>query len=75
MEQAPRIILFGKQGAGKGTQAHLLLARKNLEHLSTGDIFRAAIKENTPAEPEPYKGKGIRYEGEHVRRKAGKSAK
>jgi len=49
MEQAPRIILFGKQGAGKGTQAHLLLARKNLEHLSTGDIFRAAIKENTPA--------------------------
>ena len=25
--------------------------------------------------PEPYKGKGIRYEGEHVRRKAGKAAK
>ena len=49
MEQAPRLILFGKQGAGKGTQAQLLLARNNLEHLSTGDIFRAAIKENTPA--------------------------
>lgn len=30
-------------------KTHLLLARKNLEHLSTGDIFRAAIKENTPA--------------------------
>jgi large subunit ribosomal protein L6 len=25
--------------------------------------------------PEPYKGKGIRYEGEHVRKKAGKAAK
>jgi len=49
MADTPRIILFGKQGAGKGTQAQLLLARKNLEHLSTGDIFRAAIKENTPA--------------------------
>ena len=49
MNNSPRIILFGKQGAGKGTQAQLLLARKNLEHLSTGDIFRAAIKENTPA--------------------------
>lgn len=49
MTQAPRIILFGKQGAGKGTQAQLLLSRHNLEHLSTGDIFRAAIKEGTPA--------------------------
>jgi adenylate kinase len=49
MTESPRIILFGKQGAGKGTQAQLLLSRKNLEHLSTGDIFRAAIKENTPA--------------------------
>lgn len=49
MNASPRIILFGKQGAGKGTQAQLLLARRNLEHLSTGDIFRAAIKQNTPA--------------------------
>ena len=46
---APRIILFGKQGAGKGTQAQLLVTRHNLEHLSTGDIFRAAIKARTPA--------------------------
>ncbi len=49
MIETPRIILFGKQGAGKGTQAQLLLSRKNLEHLSTGDIFRAAIKQGTPA--------------------------
>lgn len=46
---APRIILFGKQGAGKGTQAQLLVSRHNIEHLSTGDIFRAAIKAGTPA--------------------------
>lgn len=49
MTNAPRIILFGKQGAGKGTQAQLLVSRHSLEHLSTGDIFRAAIKEGTPA--------------------------
>lgn len=46
---AARIILFGKQGAGKGTQAQLLVTNHNLEHLSTGDIFRAAIKQGTPA--------------------------
>lgn len=46
---APRIILFGKQGAGKGTQAHLIVERYSSTHLSTGDIFRAAIKEGTPA--------------------------
>lgn len=46
---APRLILFGKQGAGKGTQAGLLISRYNVEHLSTGDIFRSAIKEGTPA--------------------------
>lgn len=49
MTQAPRLILFGKQGAGKGTQAQLLVANYSLEHLSTGDIFRAAIRQGTPA--------------------------
>lgn len=49
MANTPRIILFGKQGAGKGTQAQLLVSRHSIEHLSTGDIFRAAIKEGTPA--------------------------
>lgn len=46
---APRLIVFGKQGAGKGTQAELLVENYSLTHLSTGDIFRAAIKEGTPA--------------------------
>lgn len=49
MTKKPRIILFGKQGAGKGTQAALLVKHFGSHHLSTGDIFRAAIKEGTPA--------------------------
>jgi adenylate kinase len=41
------IVLFGKPGAGKGTQAEVLKAKYNLTHLSTGDIFRYHIKNNT----------------------------
>ncbi len=42
------LILLGPPGAGKGTQAELLLKRFSIPHISTGDIFRAAIKEGTP---------------------------
>ena len=41
------IILFGKPGAGKGTQAEFLKEKYNLVHLSTGDIFRANMKAGT----------------------------
>ncbi len=41
------IILFGKPGAGKGTQAEFLKEKYNLTHLSTGDIFRFNIKNET----------------------------
>lgn len=41
------IVLFGKPGAGKGTQAEFLKEKFNLTHLSTGDIFRYNIKNNT----------------------------
>jgi len=41
------IVLFGKPGAGKGTQAEFLKEKYNLTHLSTGDIFRFNIKNNT----------------------------
>ena len=42
------IVLFGKPGAGKGTQAALLKETFSLVHISTGDVFRANIKGNTP---------------------------
>ncbi len=41
------IVLFGPPGAGKGTQAVKLAEKFNYIHLSTGDIFRKNIKENT----------------------------
>lgn len=42
------IVLFGKPGAGKGTQAPLLAAALGVPTLATGDELRAAIREGTP---------------------------
>jgi len=41
------IVLFGPPGAGKGTQSEKLIEKFNLKHLSTGDILRTAIQNQT----------------------------
>ena len=41
------LVLFGPPGAGKGTQANLLISKYNLIHLSTGDILRSEIEQGT----------------------------
>jgi adenylate kinase len=42
------LLLFGPPGAGKGTQSAFLVEDLNMRHISTGDMFRAAIKNRTP---------------------------
>jgi adenylate kinase len=42
-----RLILLGPPGAGKGTQAEKIANEYNIPHISTGDIFRANIKNET----------------------------
>lgn len=41
------LLLFGPPGAGKGTQSSMLVERDEMAHISTGDLFRAAIKNDT----------------------------
>ncbi|MBW4699844.1 MAG: adenylate kinase [Aphanocapsa lilacina HA4352-LM1] len=55
-----RLILLGAPGAGKGTQAQLLMQDLGLPQVSTGDILRAAVKEGTPLglEAQSYMNRG-----------------
>jgi len=41
------LILFGKPGSGKGTQAEFVKNKYDLIHISTGDLFRNNISNNT----------------------------
>ena len=43
-----KIVMLGAPGAGKGTQAKMIAEKYSIPHISTGDIFRANIKEGTP---------------------------
>ena len=42
------VVLLGAPGSGKGTLAQLLKTRWNVAHISTGDMFRESVKNNTP---------------------------
>ncbi len=55
------LLLFGPPGCGKGTQAQNLVARYDLLHISTGDMFRAEIGGNTPLgiEAKTYMNRGM----------------
>lgn len=56
-----RIVLLGPPGAGKGTQASAIVKKYNIPHISTGDIFRANIKEGTAlgVQAKDYMDKGL----------------
>ena len=56
-----RLVLVGAPGSGKGTQADLLVTRLGLTSIGTGDILRAAIKDETPVglQAEPIIKKGL----------------
>jgi adenylate kinase len=54
------LVLLGKQGAGKGTQAARLAERYGIAHVATGDLFRSAAAAGTPAgrEAEEFMNRG-----------------
>lgn len=56
-----RVVLLGPPGAGKGTQATGIAEKYNILHISTGDIFRANVKEGTPlgVKAKEYMDKGL----------------
>jgi len=47
MSDGVRLIVFGRQGAGKGTQCARLAAHYGVPHVSTGDMLRAAVRDGT----------------------------
>jgi adenylate kinase len=60
LNRGPRLVLLGKQGAGKGTQGDLLARRFSIQHLSTGQLFRdsAAVGVAAGLEAKDYMDRG-----------------
>ena len=56
-----KIVMLGAPGAGKGTQAKMIAEKYGIPHVSTGDIFRANIKNKTElgAEAKKYMDQGL----------------
>jgi adenylate kinase len=48
MRQRARLLVLGRQGAGKGTQGAILAGRLGIPHVSTGNMFRAEVAAGTP---------------------------
>ncbi|MBQ1448069.1 MAG: nucleoside monophosphate kinase, partial [Erysipelotrichaceae bacterium] len=55
------LLIMGAPGAGKGTQAAKIVEKYGVHHVSTGDMLRAAIKENSPLglKASEYMSKGL----------------
>ena len=68
-----KLILLGAPGAGKGTQAKYLVEQMGLAHVSTGEILREAVREETPAglEAQKYMNSGTLVPDELILKIAG----
>ena len=64
--RGPRLVLLGKQGAGKGTQAVRIAEHYGVHHLATGDLFREAAAsirpylDGRPRRPEAMQAQPVR---------------
>ncbi len=66
------VVVAAPEGISFGVEKNTLITVGGIDKQKVGQV---AAEIRSVKKPEPYKGKGIRYEGEYVRRKAGKAAK
>ena len=68
-----KVIMLGAPGAGKGTQAKKIASKYQIPHISTGDIFRANIKEGTELgkKAKEYMDQGLLVPDENIVKRMG----